>query len=222
MTHLLFLPQHSWHLDVNASSLFFSVLSLILRNIKIFGPVFLWIEREVAPWPPAACIFGWLMRMWHFFVRAHYCLESGLFSARRHQTAMRPLPLFLRVSVLVRSTLEPIPRQRGDLAQVKMPFGDSLLPSSIWAHTSSPPLLSSLILLYPRSKRHHSSSLQPSTLEDSIKHDCNYNQAHSLSSASYCPSLSTKDTLASSLHYDRIPETSAWIYLHFCQKKAWM
>jgi len=43
------------------------------------------------------CLGGWLGC--HIFVSVHDCFMSKLFPARQFQTAMRPLPLFLCVSV---------------------------------------------------------------------------------------------------------------------------
>lgn len=102
----------------------------------------------------AACIIGWLIRM-SLFCQCSYLLNfQFVFLANR---ARQPgcLPYYSSVSVCrspsLHSTLDNILRLREELAKVKIPFGDSHRPSSIWTHAYTPPLPSSLIPPRPQS-----------------------------------------------------------------------
>lgn len=138
-----------------------------------------------------------------FFVRAHNCLISDLFSGKRNRAAVMPnqsIPLCPRVGL--RHSLQPwttswgfeetwprwkfllvipaIPAAYGHMLTLHLSHHPSFQPSSIKPRT---PPTSTLWLL-----------------RRAPKHDCNYNQTHTLCSVARRPSLSSKVPAHRHLH----------------------
>lgn len=162
----------------------------------------------------AACILGWLIRMSDFCQRSYQLNFRFVFLAAR---VRQPRCLFYYSSVSacrppsLRSTLDNILRlRREDWPRWKFLLEISTIPAAyghmLKLHLShhSHSTLSSIKPPTPAASPH------PLTLEDGSKHDCNYNQTHTLCSVACCPSLNARVPPCRRLH-----PFSAWPRLIF-------
>lgn len=98
--------------------------------------------------------YHWVVGKDVIFLSAHICLISDLLfwqmdPGSRHASPI--IPLCLCWSPSLQSTLDNILRLQGELAKVKISYGDSHCPSSIWTHAYTPPLPLSLLPPHPQS-----------------------------------------------------------------------
>lgn len=104
----------------NCNLLLYKILNTIYQNTKQMSILIKEWKWEIFPSNVKYCLF-----------RCSICLP------------FLPEPIHLTLSLF--TTLD-IPELYGDSVKVKIPFGDSYHPSSIWTHTSTPPLLSFSII----------------------------------------------------------------------------
>lgn len=157
----------------------------------------------------AACVLGWLIRMSDFCQRSYQLNFRFVFLAAR---VRQPRCLFYYSSVSacrspsLRSTLDNILRlRREDWPRWKFLLEISTIPAA-YGH----------MLKLHLSHHSHStlSSIKlptPPTLEEGSKHDCNYNQTHTLCSVACCPSLNARVPTRRRLHpFSACPRLILW------------